>query len=298
VLEEHVDPLPPPGVDLKRPSVARVYDYILGGSANWAVDREFGDRILDKNPLARDMALANRLFLNRAVRYLTKQGVKQFLDIGAGVPTAGNTHEVADDAKREAGQVPDTRVVYVDNDPVAVAHAAMLLDSEGDPGRHAIIDADLRNPDELWQKAFETQLFNPDEPIALLLIAVLHVRQPDADGNDVGPRSVARFRELLPRGSYLAISHTTIEGVPDNLVKRMLDIKRMYEQSSSSAGVWRSQAEIATFLGDFQLVEPGWTWTPDWHPEEAGPTTPNTPTVILRTSSESAIWAGVGKKVT
>ncbi|HEX6355413.1 SAM-dependent methyltransferase [Actinophytocola sp.] len=295
MLERHSDPVPPPGVDLQRPSVARVYDYLLGGTANWAVDREFGDRIIEKVPLVKDMALANRLFLTRVVRYLTKRGVRQFLDIGAGVPTAGNTHQVADAVKREAGQVPDVRVVYVDNEPVAVAHAAMLLDSDGDPARHAVIEGDLRNPDELWQKARKTQLLNPDEPIALLLIAVLHVHQPDPDGNDIGAESVARFRDLLPRGSYLAISHMTADGVPETLVKKLLEIKRMYDESSSSDGIWRSRADIAAFLDDFRLVEPGWTWTPDWHPEESGPTKQ---TVTFGTSSESVVWAGVGEKIT
>lgn len=111
--ETHADPVPPPGVDLERPSVARVYDYYLGGTANWAVDREFGDRVLARFPLLRDIAVANRLFLNRVVRYLAKRGVRQFLDVGAGVPTVGNTHQVADEARQETGGVPDVRVVYV-----------------------------------------------------------------------------------------------------------------------------------------------------------------------------------------
>jgi hypothetical protein len=295
VLESRSDPVPPPGVDLQRPSVARVYDYLLGGNANWAIDREFGERVVEKVPLVKDMALANRLFLTRLVRYLTKQGVKQFLDVGAGVPTAGNTHQVADAVQREAGHEPDVRVVYVDNEPVAVAHAAMLLDSDGDPARHAVIEADLRDPDELWQKARETQLLNLDEPVALLLIAVLHVHQPGPDGNDIGAESVARFRDLLPRGSYLAISHMTGEGVPDDLVEKLLEIKSMYDESSSSDGIWRSRADIAALLDDFRLVEPGWTWTPEWHPEETGPTAP---TVTFGTPSESVVWAGVGQKIT
>jgi hypothetical protein len=289
------DPVPPPGVDLERPSVARVYDYYLGGTTNWAVDREFGDRVLERFPLLRDIALANRLFLNRVVRYLTKRGIRQFLDIGAGVPTEGNTHQVADDVKRDAGEKPDVRVVYADNEPVAVAHAEMLLDSEGDPARHAVIEADLRDPEALWHKALETELLDPDEPIALLLIAILHVHQPDADGNDIGPESVARFRDLLPKGSYLAISHLTDEGVPAELGGKLAELKRMYDESSSSDVIWRPRADIAALLDDFRLVEPGWTWTPEWRPEETGP---NVRTVSFRTPNESVIWAGVGEKVT
>jgi hypothetical protein len=280
---------------LERPSVARVYDYYLGGTTNWAVDREFGDRVLERFPLLRDIALANRLFLHRVVRYLVKRGVRQFLDIGAGVPTEGNTHQVADDAKRDADQVPDVRVVYVDNDPVAVAHASMLLDSEGDPARHAVIQADLRDPDALWQKALETDLLDPNEPIALLLIAILHVHQPGADGTDIGAESVARLRELLPKCSYLAVSHITDEGVPDELGDKLVELKRMYDESSSSDVIWRSHADVEALLDNFQLVEPSWAWTPEWRPEETGP---NARTVTFRTPNESVIWAGAGEKIT
>lgn len=292
--EKRSDPVPPEGVDLKRPSVARVYDYYLGGTANWAIDREFGDHVLSKFPLLRDIAVANRQLLNRVVRYLTKRGVRQFLDIGAGVPTAGNTHQVADEARREAGAVPDVRVVYVDNDPVAVAHANMLLTREGDAARHVVIESDLRRPDELWQKAVDTQLLDLNEPIALLLIAVLHVHQPDDDGDDIGPEAVAQFRELLPDGSYLAISHVTDEGVPDELGDRLAELKRMYDQSSSSDVIWRPRSEIAALLGDFRLVEPGWAWTPEWHPEETGPAVQAVP---FEHPNEAVIWAGVGEKV-
>lgn len=293
--ERQSDPVSPPDVDLERPSIARVYDYFLGGTTNWAVDREFGDHVLARFPLLRDIALANRLFLHRAVRYLTKRGVRQFLDVGAGVPTEGNTHQVADDVRRDAGEEPDVRVVYVDNEQVAVAHAAMLLNSEGDPARHAVVEADLREPEALWQKALETDLLDPDEPVALLLIAILHVRQPGADGNDIGPDAVARFRELLPRGSYLAISHVTDEGVPEELGDKLVELKRMYDESSSSDVIWRPRADVAALLGDFRLVEPGWTWTPEWHPEETGP---GVRTVTFRSPNESVIWAGVGEKTT
>jgi O-methyltransferase involved in polyketide biosynthesis len=294
VPERAADPDPPKGLDLERPSVARVYDYFLGGTANWAVDREFGDRVLARFPLLRDIAIANRLFLNRVVRHLTKRGIRQFLDIGAGVPTSGNTHQVADEVKRDAGEAPDVRVVYVDNEPVAVAHAEMLLNREGDPGRHAVIEADLREPDALWQQALETDLINPDEPVALLLIAILHVHQPDAEGNDIGPQAVARLRELLPVGSFLAISHSTHEGIPTEHREKLADLKRMYDESSSSNGIWRSHAEIEAMFADFRPVEPGWTWTPLWHPEETGATVR---TVTFRTPNESAVWAAVGEKV-
>jgi hypothetical protein len=294
VPDELVDPVPPVGVDLKRPSVARVYDYFLGGTANWAVDRKFGDQVLAKVPMVRDIALANRQFLNRAVRYLSRQGVRQFLDIGAGVPTAGNTHQVADDLAVEEGRTPDARVIYVDNEPVAVAHAEALLDKEGDDQRHAVINADLRAPDELWQDALDTDLLDPSQPIAMLLIAVLHIQQPDQNRRDIGPEAVARLRTLAPVGSYLALSHITADGVPPDLVKKLTDIKAMYDSSSSSNGVWRRHEEIQALLGDFEVVEPGWTWTSEWRPEESGS---DAPTTTFSAPNHAGLWAGIGKKV-
>jgi len=291
--EDNSDPAAPDGVDLERPSVARVYDYILGGTANWAIDREFGDRILEGFPLVKDIALANRMFLNRVVRHLAKRGVRQFLDIGAGVPTAGNTHEVADELALAEHRRPDTRVVYVDNEPVAVAHAEILLDERGDPNRHAVIDADLRNPDDVWEKALDTELLDPHEPIALLLIAVLHVHQPGPDGTDLAPASVARFRELLPSGSLVAISHVTIDGVPDEPAALMSHLVSMYHASAASGGLIRTRQEIAAMLEGWPMLEPGWAWTPEWHPEETGP---NVRTITFPTPSHALLWAGVAEK--
>jgi hypothetical protein len=294
VPEVTPEPIPPAGVDITRPSVARVYDYFLDGSANWAIDREFGDRVLTRFPLAKQIAVANRLFLNRVVRHLTRIGVRQFLDVGAGVPTRGNTHEVADEVAIRDGRKPDTRVVYVDNEPIAVAHAEVLLNDAGDLNRHAVIHADLRDPDGLWRQAVDTGLLNLDEPVALLLIAVLHVHQPGEDGvTDIGAESVARFRELLPPGSYLAISHTTDDGVPPELKDQLAELKRMYDATSTSKLKWRTTAEIAALFDGFELLEPGLTWTPEWHPEETGPTA--TP-VMFKTPSHAIIRSGVGRK--
>ncbi|MFI7672274.1 SAM-dependent methyltransferase [Actinophytocola sp. NPDC049390] len=284
----------PEGVDVSRPSVARVYDYYLGGSANWAVDREFGDRVLRKFPLLRDVAIANRMFLNRLVRYLSKQGIRQFLDVGAGVPTAGNTHQIADEMAVASGRTPDTHVVYVDYEPIAVAHAEIVLDQEGNTDRHGVIKADLREPDDLWARAMATGLLDPDEPIALLLIAVLHVHQPGADGvTDIGPESVARLRELLPAGSYLAMSHITDEGVPPEVGENLVELKRMYDTSSSSNGIWRAHRDVEAMLGDFEMVAPGWCWLPQWRPEESGP---NAHSISFATPNHAVGWAGVGRK--
>jgi len=293
VQKQSVEPAAPAGVDLKRPSVARVYDYYLGGTTNWAIDRQFGDQILAKAPLVKDIALANRRFLNRAVRYLSRQGVCQFLDIGAGVPTAGNTHQVADELATEEGRTPDSRVVYVDNDPVAVAHAEVLLDKEGDDQRHAVIKADLKSPESLWRDALETDLLDPNEPIALLVIAVLHVQQRDDDGIEVGPEAVARLRELLPTGSYLALTHATDDGVPANMANQLADIKKLYDASSSSNVIWRPRADIQALMGDFEVVEPGWCWTSEWMRDENGT---DAPSIIYTEPSHALVWAGVGRK--
>ena len=282
------DPIPQPEVDLDLPNAARVYDYWLGGSANWAVDRIFGDRVVEQMPLVKQMAIANRQYLNRVVTYLCRAGVRQFLDIGSGIPSAGNTHEVADQIST------DTRVVYVDHEAVAVAHGEELLDAVGDPSRHAVVDADLRNPDDLWAKAMATGVLDPDEPIAVLMICVLHFTQLGLDGQDVSYQSVARYRELLPSGSYLAISHATTDGAPARIAREMEEVVALYGSSSSSHITLRSRSEIERFMGDFDLVEPGMVWTAQWRPTEQTTSLPET--IRFNDPSESVVWAGVGAK--
>ncbi|HVV23325.1 MAG TPA: SAM-dependent methyltransferase [Pseudonocardiaceae bacterium] len=283
----NTEPLPPPGVDLERPSVARVYDFYLGGNANWAIDREFGKKVLSRFPLLRPIAKANRLFLHRAVRYLARQGVRQFIDIGSGVPTMGPTHEVADQL------APDSHVVYIDNEPVAVAHSQMLLEQHGDPKRHAAINADLRDPEGLWQQVRATGVIDVDQPVALLMIAVLHVRQIGPNGDDIGDAVLSRYRELVVPGSYLAISQLTMDGVTAEMDGHLADLKRMYDTSSSSQAIFRDRAGIEALFGDFEIVDPGVTWTPLWHPEESSPSAPS---VTFAQANDSAILCGIGRK--
>ena len=285
--ESEQDPFPPQGVDLDRPSVARVYDWYLGGTANWAIDREFGKKVLSVFPTARPGAIANRLFLHRAVRYLARLGVRQFVDIGSGIPTMGNTHQVADEV------APDSKVVYIDNEAVAVAHSQVLLEQHGDPARHAAINGDLRDTDRLWQRVVETGLIDLGEPIALLIIAVLHFNQPGPDGLDMGPQAVSRYRELLPSGSYLTISNATYEGLPEQNEAQAVNAQRMYKTSSSSSTIFRSHQEIRALFGDFDLVEPGMCWAPLWHPEESSQTAPM---ITFVSPNESGMWVGVGRK--
>jgi SAM-dependent methyltransferase len=274
-------------VDLDRPNVARIYDYWLGGTTNWAADRVLGDQIAEQMPLTRKMALANRQFLNRAVAYLCRRGVRQFLDIGSGIPTAGNTHQAADVI------APGTRVVYVDNEPVAIAHAEELLDRTGDPARHAVVDADLRDPDDLWGKAVATGVLDPKQPIALLMIAVLHVVQPGLDGEDLSVRSVARYRELLAPGSFLVLSHATNDGVPAPNAAEFEQVVAMFGRSGIRV-VFRSRREIQEFMGEFAPVEPGMVWAPQWHPDEQ--TGGFVQDVAFDDPSKSVLWVGVGTK--
>lgn len=274
------------GVDLERPNVARVYDYYLGGDANYAVDRVFGEKALERYPFVRPAAQANRLFLHRVVRYLVKRGVRQFVDIGSGVPTMGSTHQVADEL------APDSRVVYVDNEAVAVAHSRLLLEREEVNDRHAVLHGDLRDPDGLWRQLADSGRIDPEQPVALLLIAVLHVTQPGSDGADCGPEVVARYRELLGSGSYLVISHGTDDDVPESRVREMADFGRMYDHSATPV-LWRSHEDIDALFGDLPLVEPGTTWTPLWHPEENGE---NAPEIDFEEPNDSVVWAGVAYK--
>jgi hypothetical protein len=267
--------------------MAGIYDYYLGGSASTVAERRLGDRMLSTFPLVGRIAQGNRVFLHRAVRHLIKLGIRQFIDIGSGMPTMGNTHAVADELVPGA-----TTVVYVDNEPDTVARSRSLLHRTGDPARHAVIEADLRDPDPLWQKANRTGLIDGAMPVGLLIIAVLHVRQPDGHGIDSASRAVARYRELLSTGSCLAISHATHEGVPAAIKAGLSDVSRIYDAQVVPV-LGRSRADITGLFGDFDILPPGITWTPLWHPEE---TTPGAPVVMFDTPAESAVLAGVARK--
>lgn len=274
-------------VDLDHPSLARVYDYYLGGSANYAVDRVFGEMALTAFPFVRPAAKANRLFLRRVVRYLTERGVRQFIDIGAGITTTdGGTHRMAGELGRGA------RVVYVDNEPVTVLRTHLLLEQEGNDKRHAVVDADLREPDLLWRKVRESGAIDFRQPVAVLLMAVLHVVQPGADGADVSTQAVARLRELMPSGSYLALSHGTTDGVSGTLARDMEEFARLYDRTPTRLH-WRPRAEIEAFFGDFTLVDPGPTWSCQWHPELSSGQAEE---IRFTDPAESVVWVGVAHK--
>jgi S-adenosyl methyltransferase len=294
VLNLQARALPPVTVHIDTPSHARVYDYFLGGTTNWVVDREFGANVLDQYPLMRRLVLAHRLFLNRVVRHLMRRGIRQFLDVGSGVPAIGATHQVADEYSAVAGRPPRARVVYADNDPVAVAHGELLLDNYGDPSRQVMIEADIRDPVDLWQQAVDTELLDPTQPVGLLLVAILHLKQLDTAGHEMVPDAVTRLRGLLPTGSHVAISHVTDEDIPDEIRVSLDGLKRIYDASGSGDVRWRCRADIEALLGDLRPVDPGWISAIDWRPEATGP---SAPAISFPPSSGAVIWAGVGEKV-
>ena len=260
----------PEGVSLDVPSAARVYDYLLGGSHNSAADREFARQALEEFPDVAAASRANRAFLYRAVRFLVESGIRQFLDIGSGIPTVGNVHEVAQRA------APDTRVVYVDIDPVAVAHSRALL---ADNDRADVVQADLRDPDGILDSPQVQNLLDLDQSVGLLMVAILHVI-PDAD-DPAG--LVARFRDAVGPGSYLAIGHATGDSRPTDAAK-MQEISRRLPTPVTL----RSHQQISRFFDGFDLVEPGLVWVPSWRPDPGDQPDPN--------PAWSVNYGGVGRK--
>lgn len=272
-------------VDFDRPVDARVHDVLLGGGYGWEHDLLFGERALQAFPLLRPIARASRLAAHRIVRRLMRRGVRQFIDLGTGLPTMGQVHEVADlVAPGEAS------VVYVDHEPVAVVHTRVQLGKTGDPRRHAAIQADLHEPDQVWNQVASTGAVDLGQPVGLLLMAVLHLVPPKAD--TTAARTVARYRELLSPQSYLAISHLTDDEVP---VHVRLGLSRFRAMSGEAGNpmVWRSRSEMTDLFAGFHLIEPGLTWTAQWHPEESDS---SAPVVGFHSPSESAVLVGVAQK--
>ncbi|MEW2412927.1 SAM-dependent methyltransferase [Streptomyces sp. NPDC046866] len=242
----------PPGIDISVPSVSRIYDYYLGGSHNFEVDRQAARRAMEFMPGLPKIMQANRAFMRRAVRYAVSRGITQFLDIGSGIPTFGNVHEVAQAAS------PEARVVYVDHDPVAVAHSRAVL--AGDD-RTAVIAADLRKPRDILSAPETLRLLDLDRPVALLLVAVLHFLE-DADD----PYSaVAELRDALPAGSLLVLTHASYEGLPlsEEVAGGMVGVYRDIRNPL----VMRSREQVTRFFDGFELVDPGLVSMPNWQPD-------------------------------
>jgi hypothetical protein len=240
----------PKGVELERANAARMYDYFLGGYHNFEVDRKVADQAAAVWP---DMPLvmrANRAFLHRAVRFLSAQGIDQFLDIGSGIPTIGNVHEVAHEAN------PAARVVYVDEDPVAVAHSRAIL--RGNAGA-TIIQADARQPERILNHPEASRRLDLGEPLGVLVVALLHFIAEDEDAY----RLVRVLRDAVASGSYLVIAHASGE----NLSRDMLDqLDRIYRNTPTPVKL-RSRAAIERFFDGLEPVEPGLVYIPLWRPD-------------------------------
>ncbi|MET9523187.1 SAM-dependent methyltransferase [Streptomyces coeruleorubidus] len=244
----------PRSIDISVPSVSRMYDYYLGGSHNFEVDREAARRAMEFMPGLPKVMQANRAFMRRAVRYAADQGISQFLDIGSGIPTFGNVHEVAQAAR------PGARVVYVDHDPVAVAHSQAVLQGNDDAD---IVAADLRKPQEILRSPEVERLIDLNQPVALLLVAILHFVEDEDDPYG----AVAELREALAPGSLLVLTHASYEGIPLP-PERAGGAVNVYQDIRSPL-IMRSREEIARFFKGYDMVEPGLVAMPRWRPDTA-----------------------------
>jgi hypothetical protein len=259
----------PPEIDATVAHIARVYDYWLGGKDHFAADRAVGDKVLEIHPETVLSVRANRAFLARSVRYLAKtEGVRQFLDIGTGLPSANNTHEVAQ------AVAPAARVVYADNDPIVLAHARALLTSSPE-GATAYLDADLRDTDTILDGAAEVLDFS--KPVAVMLVAVLHMLRDEEDPRGV----VTRLMSAVPPGSFLVVSHLASDVQPET----MAEMGRRLNESMTQQVTMRSKDEVTGFFDGLSLVEPGVVRTHEWRPDT--PRDAKTPGVL---------WAGVARK--
>jgi len=260
----------PGGIDISTPNVARIYDFLLGGKDNFTADRDAARRLTEAVPDVAEIARDNRSFLGRVVRYLAAEaGIRQFLDLGSGLPTQANVHELAQ------GVAPQARVVYVDNDPVVASHGRALLASGGQVG---MAHGDLRDPAGVLGHPEVLGLLDLTQPVAVLCTSTLHFVADEEKPHQI----IAEYRDHLAPGSYLAISHGTRE---EDAGEAAGQVEGVYRRASSQLHL-RPLAEVLRFLDGFELVEPGLTWIANWRPE------PGTAPVGRRHS----LRGGVGRK--
>ena len=258
----------PDEIDTTRPHPARMYDCYLGGKDHYEVDRAAAAEVIKRAPEIRAIARENRAFLGRAVRYLAaERGIRQFLDIGTGIPTAGNVHEVA----RQAA--PGTRVVYADNDPIVHTHANALLGRDGTTG---IVLADLRDPEAILNDPVTRRLIDFGQPVALLLIAILHFITEAENPAGI----IAAFRDALPAGSFLALSHVT----GDIRGEAAAGVADVYKGATATVTL-RSHEQVTALFDGWGLVDPGVVQVPLWHPD--GP--------LPKNLANLWIYGGVGR---
>ena len=255
--------------DAGTPNAARMYDYFLGGHHHFAADREQARKVLEAEPRVPELATLNRGFLARAVRLMRQAGIRQFIDLGSGIPTRVNVHDVA---QRDD---PAVRVVYVDNDPVAVAHSRRIL--RGNDAA-AVVKADFRDAAAVLADPAVREMIDLRRPVGLLMVAVLHF-VPDAEHPTA---VVSGFGQAMASGSYLAMSHGTHDAAPDVAAT----LAKLY-QGTTNPVTMRTHARVTRLFAGFDLVEPGLVWGPLWRPETAPQTDPE----------QSLFYAGVSRRV-
>jgi hypothetical protein len=238
----------PADVDVTKPNAARVYDYFLGGANNFDVDRVFARKLTEILPDAPFLAIENRSFLRRAVKFLADRGIRQFVDLGSGIPTVGNTHEIVHAVD------PAAKVLYVDFEAVAVAHSEMIL--AGVPNA-TIVRADFRWPDTVLKHPTTLEMIDFSQPVAILMFSSVHFVSDEDHPWDL----VRAFRDATVPGSYLAFSHATDDGRPE-----VADAVAEYKNAANSAYV-RTKDEVARFFEGYELVEPGIVYTAEWRAE-------------------------------
>jgi SAM-dependent methyltransferase len=256
----------PEHVDVEIPSAARIYDFLLGGAHNFSADRIVGKKILEVLPNGRQVASSNRAFLTRAVRYMLDQGITQFLDLGSGIPTVGNVHDIAQSIN------PASRIVYVDYDQVAVAHSELILAGNE---RATVVEADLTEPGEVLGEPAVREFLDFDRPIGLLLVAVFHFVPDDKNPAEI----VAKYLSVLPPGSLVALSHLTADQFPGEMAAIVEEMKH-----SRDPMYFRSYDEVVTLFEGLEVIEPGIVDAPLWRADGIEP------------GLQEGVYVGVGRK--
>lgn len=262
-------------IDLTRPNAARMYDWYLGGGHNFEVDREFGRKVEAIWPNIKPVARHNRAFLQRVVRDSVDAGIRQFLDVGSGVPTVGNVHEIA------FAREPDCRVVYVDHDPVAYSAAQLLFDEQHITDRATILREDLREPDTVLDHPETRRLIDFSRPVCLLMVAVLHFVGDQDRPADI----VERYVDRLAPGSRLALSHIACDAAPAEEADQVRRFCAAYQDTSNPL-YCRDRDEVTRFFAGLHVLEPGVVFLPDWRPD----ITPDPDD-----GSRALAWCGVGE---
>lgn len=262
----------PPTVQLDRPSVARIYDYLLGGYHNFEIDRQAADRFAQIFPDLALTAQVNRAFLRRAATYVVRQGIDQFIDLGSGIPTVGNLHEIV---RRHN---PNARVVYVDIEPVAIAHSEAILND--DPNVAAIL-GDVRRPHDILDHPKTKALIDFARPVGLFAVALMHYIIDEEEASHV----IQVFKDTLPSGSYLTLGVWTYDDAPRDVMEKYAEMTK----GLTTAGKPRRRATVLGYFDGFELVEPGLVHSPAWRPD--GPDD-----LWIDEPQRSVTWVGVARK--